>query len=445
MDGGVSLHINYKLGNQTLTSVTAYRYDGNRNNNALDFVPSPLFLPINVQDVQIHKLSQEFRLASPTGGFFEYVAGLYYNDLKLYSTQFQLGALGATLPPNTYLSISGAANGPPGNDLELFHNDNRGTAAFGQVKFHFNEQFDLIAGGRVTHDNNSAAIANIVSNLAPRGSTIIPVSATPVPPSGTATDTNFSYRISPQYHFNSNIMAYATYSTGYKGPGVAFISGINDPYKAETVKSYEVGVKSELFDRHLRLNADIFDEQYKDFQAQIYKTINGLPTFITGNAGGLASRGVEADFNFRPIQSLALNGAVTYDEAYFSDYVDGPNIYTGNNLTNAPRWASAAAIEYTRRAGAGYEVTANANYSWRSQTYAIIGDQTTTHIGGYGLLGARIGFGSEEGRWHAGFYARNLLNRYFPTAFYLISGLGESQLYSPDARRTVGLFVNCSF
>jgi len=67
MDAGTSLHINYKLGNQTLTSVTAYRYDGNHNNNALDFVPSPLFLPINVQDLQTHKFSEELRLASPTG------------------------------------------------------------------------------------------------------------------------------------------------------------------------------------------------------------------------------------------------------------------------------------------------------------------------------------------------------------------------------------------
>ena len=445
-EAGTSLHVNYKIGGQTLTSITAFRYDGNHNNNALDFVPKPLFLPINVQDLQTHKFSQEFRLASPTGGFFEYVVGLYYNDLKLWSTQLQLGEVGAPLPPNTFLALSGAADGTPGNNLATFRNNNRGEAAFGQVKFTFNEQFDLIAGGRVTHDNNSAEVGNVVSTAyIPAGYNLIPVRKSAVPPYGTATDTNFSYRASLQYHFTPDTMVYATYSTGYKGPGVAFISEINDPYRAETVKSYELGVKSELFGHHLRLNADIFDEKYKDFQAEVYKTINGLPNFIIGNAGGLTSKGIEGDFTFRPIRPLTLIGAVTYNETYFTDYVDGPNIYTGNNLANSPRWASSLSSEYTRAVGGGYGMSANLNYSWRSQTYTTIGNQEATHVGGYGLLGARLAFGPEQGHWHAGVYARNLLDRYFPTGYYLLAGLGNSQFYSPDARRTVGVFVDGSF
>jgi iron complex outermembrane receptor protein len=444
-DAGTSLHVNYTIGNQTFTSVTAYRYNGNRGNAPLDFVPTPLFVPYNVLDLQTHKFSQELRLASPTGQFFEYVAGLFYNDLKLYSTQLQLGEFGAPLPPNVYLAASGATNGPIGNNLAVYDTDNRGEAAFGQVKFTFNEKFDLAAGGRLTHDNNSASTANVISNLGPAGYAFIPISNTPVPPFGTATNTNLSYRVSPQYHFNPQVMAYAAYSTGYKGPGVAFISGINDPYREETVKSYEVGVKSELFDRRLRLNADIFDEKYTDFQAQILTLVNNLPIYLIGNAGGLTSKGVEGDLTFKPIQSLSLNGSVTYDEAYFTNYVDGPNIYTGNNLTNAPRWASSTAAEYTHPVGSGYQATVNANFYWRGETYTTIGDQAGSHVGGYGVLGSRLGFGPQQGSWHVGLYGRNLLDRYFPTGFFSNAPLGTGTLYNANARRTVGVYLDGSF
>jgi iron complex outermembrane receptor protein len=445
-DAGTSLHVNYRIGGQTLTSVTAFRYDGDRNNNPLDFVPAPLFLPINVQDLQTHKFSQEFRIASPTGGLFEYVAGVFYNDLKLWSTQLQLGELGAPLPPNVYLALSGASAGAPGNNLATFHNDNRGEAVFGQVKLNFSEPFAVIAGGRVTHDNNSAAVGNTTTTAyVPAGATLIPIEGTPVPSSGDATQTNFSYRISPQYRITTDTMVYFTWSTGYKGPGVAFVSGIYDPYKAETVKSGELGIKTELFEHRLRLNADVFDEHYKDFQAQVSETIDNLPQFVIGNAGGLTSKGVEADFNLRPIAAVTLNGGVTYDEAVFTDYVDGPNIYTGNTLTNAPRWVASLSGEYARPVGNGYQVTTNLNYNWRSQTYTNIGMESQTHVGGYGTLGGRLGFGADSGRWTFGVYGRNLTNRYYPTGFYVIGAVGVAQLYSPDAKRTVGAFVNASF
>jgi iron complex outermembrane receptor protein len=95
--------------------------------------------------------------------------------------------------------------------------------------------------------------------------------------------------------------------------------------------------------------------------------------------------------------------------------------------------------------GGGYQMTANANYSWRSQTYTSIGNQNTTHVGGYGLLGARVGLGPEQGHWHVGLYGRNVLNRCYPTGYYLIAAVGNAQFYSPDARRTVGVFLDGSF
>jgi len=90
-------------------------------------------------------------------------------------------------------------------------------------------------------------------------------------------------------------------------------------------------------------------------------------------------------------------------------------------------------------------VTSNLNYNWRSQTYTNIGMESQTHIGGYGTLGGRQGFGADSGRWSFGVYGRNLTNRYYPTGFYVIAPIGVAQFYAPDAKRTVGAFVNASF
>jgi iron complex outermembrane receptor protein len=445
-DGGLSLKFNYRFAGLTLTSVTAYRYDGQRDNAPLDFVPAPLFLPYNVGDLQTHKISQEFRLASPTGGFFEYVAGIFYNDLEVDGRLLQAGELGSTLPPLTYITISGVSNGPPNNDLNVTHNKNRSEAVFGQVKLNFSEQFDVSAGGRLTHDDVFADTSYGVADFGPNalGYTIIPADKTPVPSSGTVTATRFTYQVSPQYHFSKDAMAYFTYSTGYKGPGIAYVSNVFDPFRPETVKSYELGVKTELLDHHLRLNADIFDEQFKDFQAQIAETINGVPVFVTGNAGGLTSKGVESDFTYRPIAPLTINGAVTYLEAYFTNYIDGPNNYTGNNLINSPRWSSALSTDFTQPIGGGYQAIADLNYAWRAHTYINIGQQESTHVGGYGLMGGRLSFGPEQGHWKAGVYGRNLLNKYYPEAFFAFA-TGTYQSYTPDARRTVGAFFEGSF
>jgi iron complex outermembrane receptor protein len=445
-DGGLSLKFNYRFAGLTLTSITAYRYDGQRDNAPIDFVPAPLFLPYNVGDLQTHKISQEFRLASPTGRFFEYVAGLFYNDLEVDGRLLQAGDLGSTLPPLTYIALSGVSDGVPNNDLAVTHNKNRNEAAFGQVKLNFTEQFDISAGGRVTHDNVYADIGYEVADFGPNalGYTLIGANKTPVPSASTVTATRFTYQIAPEYHFSKDVMGYFTYSTGYKGPGIAYVSSVYDPFRPETVTSYELGVKSELLDHRLRLNADIFDEKFKDFQAQIAETLHGAPVFVTGNAGGLTSKGVESDFSYRPIAPLTINGAVTYLEAYFTNYIDGPNNYSGNNLINSPRWSSGLSTDFTQPVGGGYQAVADLNYAWRAHTYINIGQQVATHVGGYGLMGGRLSIGPEQGHWKAGVYGRNLLNKYYPEAFFSFA-VGTYQSYTPDGRRTIGAFFEGSF
>lgn len=96
---GDSLRIQYQVGKDTLTSITAYRKTEYDNDTPADLVPTDqyAYIPYNSGRLDTSKVSQEFRWASPTGGFVEYVGGLFYNRLIAAQTQLQWATLGAPL------------------------------------------------------------------------------------------------------------------------------------------------------------------------------------------------------------------------------------------------------------------------------------------------------------------------------------------------------------
>jgi iron complex outermembrane receptor protein len=438
---GVSLRVNYKLGAQTLTSISAYHRFTTVGDAPVDAAPTALYLPINIDVIHTNKISEEIRLASPTGQFLEYVAGLFYDRLSLNSTQQQWGTLGSTLPDDVYLAVTGAAGTNTNEDL--FNSTNESKAVFGQIKLNFTNQFNLSLGARYTHDDNGQSFGFVTI---PTSFVTVPLFAAPALSSGSVSHNNISYSIKPTYAFTPNLMAYLSYATGYKGPGVAFVSSIYDPYKAETVKSYEAGVKSEWFDQRVRLNADIFREDYTDFQAQtlVFLPGGGPGVYIIGNAGGMRSQGVETDITFRATSSLSLNGGITYAHSYFTNYVDGTSTYTNFPLTYAPRLEGNVAADYRFPVSSQYDVTAHANYSYRTQVYTVIAEPYSI-VPGYGLLGGRIGFAPHSGPWQVGVYGRNILNKHFSSGSEQLGGVGTLSSTSLDEFRTIGVDARYSF
>ena len=210
------------------------------------------------------------------------------------------------------------------------------------------------------------------------------------------------------------------------------------------MESFELGAKSELFDRILRLNAAIFHEKFTNFQTQAQIVVNGVPTFVIDNAGGLRSRGVELEFNLRASNVLSLNGGVTYADSEFTDYLKGPVQLAGNPLTNAPRWSWTLAANLDQPIGDRYALTAAVNYSSRSDVFTLVADPSS-EVGGYGLLGARIGFGDADGAWRIGAYARNLTDEHFSTSFLGVPGTLFARTFSNDGRRTLGAFAEMRF
>jgi iron complex outermembrane receptor protein len=454
---GHSLRAQIHIGRDTLTSISAYRETRYEGDAPANLVPAEqfAFLPYNRGHIKSNKLSQELRWASPTGGFVEYLGGLFYNRLRADSTQIQWATLGTPLVSSTgvkltrFYTLTGAI-GDPGN-ADLFETENVTTAAFGQLKFNVTPKASLAFSGRYTHDNNSQAFSFFWIDPLPItgvNATFTPTSAAPFQPFGRVKGNNFSYRIAGQYKLDGNAMLYATWSTGYKPGGAAFVGNNYSPYARETVKSIEAGIKTELFDRRVRLNFDVFSAKFSDFQASVVSYVPGnpLPVVAIGNAGGLKSQGAEATFAWRASSAIMFNGGLTYADAHFTDYAyNATTNYSGTALTNAPKWQGSISASYDHEVGGNLRLRANLDYAWRSTSWAQLGQPAYSKLPAFGLANGRISLSPANGNFELGIYGRNLFDHYYSTGIQQYSTLSLVHYIARDAHRTLGAFAGFSF
>lgn len=457
---GGSIEANYRLGDYTLTSTTAYRiFDGNQNYSS-DMIPSN-YLDWNYETEHSNQLSQELRLASPRDQFIDYVLGLYYFHTNIDATQIQAGTFG--LPD---LHQFGFPVGPIYSQIggqSRFQDTDESYAAFGQATAHLTDQFRFILGARYTHDEvDSTYRTALYTGIDP-----FPGGG-PLPPGANGVaHNNISVHTGLQYDLTDAVMAYATFSTGYKGPTVSNVAGEARPVLPETSRDYEIGLKSEWFDHRLVLNLAGFYEKYHDFQAQIYDTQVTPAQFTLGNAGGLESKGIEGELTGHVDSSLTVSGAFTYAFSTYTDFtsqcyigqpvspVAGQGCYrdpttgqfaanlAGYPLAAAPRWSYTLNATWRHPVLNGYWVDANANYVWKSQTYTVVPDPNTI-ISSYGLLGVNVGFSPEDGPWRVGVFVRNLLDKHFVASIFqnFFDPGGYAQTPAVEARRTIGFTVD---
>ncbi|WP_303545617.1 TonB-dependent receptor [Sphingomonas natans] len=454
---GHSLRAQARIGRDTLTSITAYRETRYIGDAPANLVPANLFafLPYNEGTIRTRKFSQELRWASPTGGFVEYLGGLFYNRLRNDSTQLQWATLGTPLVSSTgvpltrFFALTGAI-GDPGNAVR-FQTTNTTSAAFGQLKFNVTQRASLALSGRYTRDNNSQDYRFFWLDPLPItgvNATFTPTAAPPVQPFGRIKGDNFSYRVAGQYKLADAVMLYATWSTGYKPGGPGYVGNIYSPYKDETVKSLEAGIKTELFDRRVRLNFDVFTSKFTDFQTSLVTFVPGNPLAVVaiGNAGGLKSEGAEASFAWRVVDGLTLTGGLTYADAHFTDYAyNATTNYGGTMLTNAPKWQGNISASYDHDVTGNLRLRANLDYAYRSKVWSTIGQPAYSEISGYGIANGRISLSPADRDLEIGVYARNLFDTYYSAAFQQYSTLSLVHYIARDAHRTIGVFAKFSF
>jgi len=263
----------------------------------------------------------------------------------------------------------------------------------------------------------------------------------------------FTPRVSLSFKPTPDHNIYASFSQGFKGGGFDprgvgtnapdlngnGIRGENDEvaaflsFRPESVDSYEVGYKGNLFDGGLTFALAGFYADYSDVQipGSVACIVGGLPSFcgVTSNAGKATFKGVELEFNARLGESFAtagdrlnLMGAVGYIDAQFDEYITNiasvpTDVAAFRDVQNTPSWTASATLAYMTPVGAG-RLNFGTTVSYRSSTSQFEIPNPYIDQSGYALVDASLVYTSPDDRWSIGLHGKNLTDKEYKTSGY---------------------------
>lgn len=361
--------------------------------------------------------SQEVRLNGSVGTFADWTVGGFYSDQRTLT--YHLGEVGYIVP---------------GLGLQFYSDDpvNAGSkAGFATAIIRPFPNATITAGIRYTHESKDYTFVrrnldgSVNSFLDPLGDLNGFVSR--------FSGNRWDYRISLDYRLSPEVLAYATVSTGFKGGGVTARPfnaaqarlGVFGP---ETLVAYEVGLKTDLFGRRLRLNLAGFINEYKGVQLQVSdcSAYGGGPVCaVIANAGDARFKGVEAELTARPVDGLDIDASVSYIEAKWKNLspavignpVTRPNgLFLDDPATSAPRWKASAGVQYTIDLASSGSITPRIDYSYTGKRFLGRGTGAPYYLPSYSLVNANLTWRDAHDKFSVTVEALNLLNKYFYAA-----------------------------
>ncbi|EGX99891.1 TonB-dependent receptor domain protein [Nitrospirillum viridazoti Y2] len=463
LDYGGSLHVTYDFDDMALISITGWNKYRLNDHTDLDGTAQDtlgMLTPYTGAGGQVtpashggmiqggtfdaRTFSQEFRLASHDATPFGYLAGIYASDEDLVRGFYR----------GPYTRV-GAANWRGEAQYQNY-------AAFGQTTWTFLPDWTLITGLRINREEGSYSFNDYYKQAF-------------YPLAGASTgngDTVATGKVGLQYQVTPDIMAFATYSRGYKGLAYDLTSSFNavvaanQPIRPEMSNNYELGVKSELFDRHLVLNATVYDTEYTDFQVQ--SIVPGVTTnFLLTNVGGVRTRGLELDWLARLTPEFSLTGGFAYTDARVTDFpyaqcyngqacslLPAPlNVQNlaGKRLPNAPEEKFNIGASYHLALG-GLPVYSdiNLNYSWQSKVNFSLTQDPGTVQDAYGIANLSISFvEKDDKRYSLTLFANNLFDQHYAANMGNVRGtwgvFAYTQTIPRDYNRYLGMRLGFNY
>jgi iron complex outermembrane receptor protein len=470
---GVSLQGDIELGRNTLTSITAYREWDNaeiRDGDWLDraYVGFPQLHDDGPQDSTT--FTQEFRLTSPAADAFSWVLGAYYSHAvseRTFTRNVIQCTATATAPANTLIPC-GSANANPAtfpSGTATFGSTFDNYALFGQGTLRLGEAFRLIAGLRYSHDNLSVFHSRNTTLAGPGIQPSFPVTATGTgqPATVFATETkndNLSGKAALQYDLSRDVMAYASYARGYKGPAYNVFFNLTatgtNVIEPETSDAFEIGLKNTLLDGTMTLNLAGFYAKYYNFQANNPDVVAGVVVTRFTNAGEVSTGGVEIDLNWVPMDDFTVTGGVAYTDAHVDRFNVAPGaaptaiVPPGTPLGYAPKWKGALAADYRWRTGSSIDAFFGANMNFQSSQLSLFTPNAVQRqfgtIPAYALVNLLAGVGGAQDGWKLTVQVRNLFDKSYAAAI-VSGGPGGSYRYQipRDADRYWGVTGKINF
>ncbi|MFV0645068.1 MAG: TonB-dependent receptor [Sphingomonadaceae bacterium] len=419
---GVSSNLTLELSDTiNLQSITAYRKYRQKWGTDDDYTPNPNIGGAGYNDLKFKFFSQEVRLNAQFGDFADLTIGGFYNDQKsVYFTNQDIRYIGHGNPA-LFLQFQG--DDPVNADSK---------AVFGTVIIHPTPDMNITGGIRYTDEHKDYTFhrtrwdGGVLTDIFGVGLLDNGGLGTVAIYDGDRID----WRLSADYRFSPEVLAYVTASTGFKGGGVTarpftITQATNGTFNPETLTAFEGGLKLDLFDRMLRLNVSGFYNKYKDIQLPISdcSLLDGFapgtdpfPCAAIQNAGDGKMYGFEAEMMAHPVDGLDIDGSLSYIDGKWNN-IDTTRVTTIklDDPITTPNWRWSFGIQYKADLGNIGSVTPRFDMSYTGKQ--SIGRLTPAAPLDYNpsitLANTRVTWKNPDEDISVSFEISNLFNNYY--------------------------------
>jgi iron complex outermembrane receptor protein len=367
----------------------------------------------------LDKFTQEIRLTSPSANRVFWQAGL------LYTSEHALAAQGIKPVNPTTGAVVPLPEILDSSIISTF----KEIAAFVTVGYKFTDRFDISIGGRVSKNKQSATQTNIGLLASPSGNS-------------KSRDTSFTFLINPRYRVTENLMVYGRIASGYR-PGGPNLS--RSPFEPDRLVNYEMGVKTDIFDKILSVDLSAFLIDWKNIQLGLIGS-DGLGYF--GNAARAKSKGIEASGLLRPIKGLQIAGNITYLDAYIDEDLVAPLTAIGkkgDRLPSTPHWAGSLNVDYDFELGGDWSGFVGASWRYTGQRRGDFANvfsfgRPRATLSSYDAFDLRAGLNYTQ--WTLSAFARNIADKRGYAAAFAQGAITAVSLTQP---RTFGIALSRQF
>ena len=412
--GGVSLKVTQELGFANLVSTSAYRKMRAFQSVDQDATPA--------SQVSVHSFfggtqwTQELQLLSNADSKLKWTAGAFYIYATPYYKQdfFELSRRIESKQLTKSIAVYGQATYP------IFD----GTNITGGLRYTHEDQklvdsFQIRSGVTTNFPNNHVKVGKL------------------------------TWRVSLDQQLSDGILAYVSYNRGIHSGGFNQGAPTAPPYAPEKIDAYEVGLKTQLFNRRVRLNVAAFYYDYANLQ--VAQAIAGT-SFLT-NAASARIYGVDGDIDIKVTDNLSLFGNWGILDTKYTSFpnsvafdvtgaaVGGPGglDVTGNDITFAPHFTGSVGARYQTETSIG-KVTLSGNVNHYSG--AFTSPDNTARLTAYDLVNASIQWLSPSGKFDVRLWGSNLMDKYY-LGYTAQNGVGRN--VTPGEPRTYGVTIGVHY
>ena len=493
---GVALNISWDVGPGTFTSVSAWRTWDWIPRNDRDFTGLSIVSASNNPSQQ-DQYTQEFRYAY-TGDSIDFVIGAFAFNQRIDTQGLEQHGINSsrwTIAPSNALSNDPSVlNGLTARNTQFLKSTS--AALFGQLSWKVTDAFTIQPGLRLNYDKKSGFYERRVftgTGVELRGTETDARSRaqlavfTPQTSAPSDSDWNLTYDLTASYELAPDVLAYGTYARSFKTIGInqnglpTDANGVPiaaaGTIRPEKVDHFEVGLKSQFWDRKATLNLAAYRTDIRDYQATVNNGQFGVLRGFLANAGKVRSQGIEADFSIRPGERFTAYASGAYTDAKYVRFVDAPcppelsggttatagqtpsapgtpggispaNCdISGQRLSGVSKWSFSFGAEGNVPAtflGQEGEVYLGYDGSYRSNFSSNPSPSAYTFVDGYSLSNFRLGFRTESGLNIFGWVRNAFDENYFEQLFV---GPGNTGLIAglPGDPRTWGGTVAITF